>query len=313
MSYISYGSGPDSRNAQHVVHQCVAILYAMRVFFLHHTLQVLHSSRVDEPERLSKLFLNSQHSSSFTSIQNMKRPAKLDIPEFGEQKITWVTDSEYKSLLVHCGVMNLDRVPVSHSALRATFNLIITQIRDYLKQMAVECINYQDFVKLKDSSSSTRSGEGMLTFNPNLQLTNLLFVRNATRETRIRFLAQASIVYRLALAAIHLSGGPSPRGTEDAVTRLTNSSTELVRNVQLIHGTVGVASGCVVCKLFTRTYKKHCFVDPFETCIYKDESIFIYMSPLPNIHMNISPGIRNREITLIALELLLNFFLSRLL
>jgi hypothetical protein len=51
-------------------------------------------------------------------------------------------------------------------------------------------------------------------------------------------------LYRLALAAIHLSGGPSPRGTEDAVTRLLNSSTELVRNVQLIHGTIGVASGC---------------------------------------------------------------------
>jgi hypothetical protein len=61
----------------------------------------------------------------------------------------------------------------------------------------------------------------------------------------LEFLSQASIVYRMALAAIHLSGGPSPRGTEDAVTRLTNSTSELVRNVQIVNGTMGVSSGYV--------------------------------------------------------------------
>ena len=195
MSYISHGSGPDSRNAQFVVHQCVALQYAMRVFFLHLTLQVLHHSRVEEPERISMLFLNSQKASSFSSIQNIKRPAKLDIPEFGDQKITWEVGSEYTAL--------------------------------------------------KDSPSSTRPGEGMVTFNPSFQAVNQAFVKEANREARLLFMSQAGIVYRLALAAIHLSGGPSPRGTEDAVTRLTNSTSSLKRNVQAVRSTIGVANGYV--------------------------------------------------------------------
>ena len=245
MSYISFGSGPDSRNAQVVVHQCIAIIYAMRVFFLHHCLEVVHGSRVDEPERISKLFLNSQQNSSFTALQNIKRPAKWDIPPFGDQKITWVVDSDYKSLQVHCGANNLDRVSVSHLLLRNTFHAIVAEIRRYLTKMAVSCITFEAFAKLKDSSSSKRPGEGMITFNPALKSANQLFVQSATRETRLEFLSQSSIVYRLVLAAIHLSGGPSPRGTEDAVTRLSNSTTELLRNVQIISGTIGVANGYV--------------------------------------------------------------------
>jgi hypothetical protein len=254
MSYISYGSGPDSRNAQVIVHQCVAILYALRVFFLHHTLQVIDSSQVDEPERISFLYLNSHKNSSFTSIQNIKRPAKLDIPEFGDQKITWDVGSDYKALKVHCGALNLERIPVSHSVLSVTFHRITAEIRGYLKRMAVQIINYEEFVTLKDSSSSTRHGEGMMTFNPSLQQVNQAFVRSSNQESRLEFLAQASIVYRLALAAIHLSGGPSPRGTEDAVTRLTNSSSTLVRNVQIVNGTIGIANGYVAC--VTRVYKR---------------------------------------------------------
>jgi hypothetical protein len=245
MSYISHGSGPDSRNAQFVVHQCVALQYAMRVFFLHHTLQVLHHSRVEEPERISMLFLNSQKASSFSSIQNIKRPAKLDIPEFGDQKITWEVGSEYTALKVHCGAMNLERVLVSHHMLSETFHRIVSEIRGYLRRMAVPIITYEDFKKIKDSSSSTRPGEGMVTFNPSFQAVNQAFVKEANREARLLFMSQAGIVYRLALAAIHLSGGPSPRGTEDAVTRLTNSTSSLKRNVQAVRSTIGVANGYV--------------------------------------------------------------------
>jgi hypothetical protein len=82
----------------------------------------------------------------------------------------------------------------------------------------------------------------MLIFNPD-QAEKA--IPNFLREQRLCFLRQASNLYRLALAAIHLSGGPSPRGTEDAVTRLLNSCTELVRNVQLVQGTIGVASGYI--------------------------------------------------------------------
>ena len=241
MSYCTLGCGPNSRNAQFVVHQCIGIQYAMRVFFLHHCLNVVHPTKILEPARLSMEYLNSGVSSSFTAIQNIKRPAKLDIPAFGSQKITWL-GSGFVALQVHTGTMGLNRVQVTHQALRDTFHRIVSKMRHELKQMAVEPINFTDFLQLKDSSSSSRKGEGMLIFNPD-QAEKV--IPNLYREQRLCFLRQASNLYRLALAAIHLSGGPSPRGTEDAVTRLLNSCTELVRNVQLVQGTIGVSSGYI--------------------------------------------------------------------
>jgi hypothetical protein len=241
MSYCTFGCGPNSRNAQFVVHQCVGILYAMRVFFLHHCLNVVHPTKILEPARLSMEYLNSGVSSSFTAVQNIKRPAKLDIPAFGSQKITWL-GSDFVALQVHTGTLGLNRVQVTHQALRDTFNRIVSRMRQELKQMSVEPINFTDFLQLKDSSSSSRKGEGMLIFNPD-QAEKV--IPNIFREQRLCFLRQASNLYRLAMAAIHLSGGPSPRGTEDAVTRLLNSCTELVRNVQFVQGTIGVSSGYI--------------------------------------------------------------------
>ena len=241
MSYCTFGCGPNSRNAQFIVHQCVGILYAMRVFFLHHCLKVVHPTKILEPSRLSLAFLNSGVSSSFSAIQNIKRPGKLDIPAFGSQKITWL-GSDFVALQVHTGTLGLDRVQVTHQALHDTFHRIVSRMRHELKQMAVEPIKFMVFLHLKDSSSSSRKGEGMLIFNPD-QAEKA--IPNFLREQRLCFLRQASNLYRLALAAIHLSGGPSPRGTEDAVTRLLNSCTELVRNVQLVQGTIGVASGYI--------------------------------------------------------------------
>ena len=49
------------------------------------------------------------------------------------------------------------------------------------------------------------------------------------------------------MATIHLCGGPAPRGTEEAVTRLLNSDTELMRNVIFIQGTIGVQNGYALC------------------------------------------------------------------
>ena len=242
MSYCTFGCGLNSRNAQFIVHQCVGILYAMRVFYLHHCLKVVHPTKILEPSRISLSHLNSGVSSSFTAIQNIKRPGKLDIPEFGIQKITW-SGSDFVSLHVHTGTLGLGRVPVSHTALRNTYNLLVAKIRDNLKRMAVEPISFKDFLHLQDSSSSSRAGEGLAIFNPDQVLHASSRLKDQGREARLHFLRQASSLYRLALAAIHLTGGPSPRGTEDAVTRLLNSCTELVRNVQFVQGTIGVSSG----------------------------------------------------------------------
>jgi hypothetical protein len=69
--------------------------------------------------------------------------------------------------------------------------------------------------------------------------------RNSGERFRSWFLGEASKVNRLAMAVIHLSGGPSPRGTEEAVTRLLNSETEQTRNVQVCGHTIGIENGYV--------------------------------------------------------------------
>jgi len=290
MSYVTFASGPSSRTAQFIVHQCVHILYAMRVFFLYHTLRVVHQSRVHEPERISSLYLNSRCASSFTAIQNIKRPAYFDIPEFGDQKITWVQGSNYQSLNVHSGPMRMDRVPVSHNMLRRTYGLIVSRIVQLLKTMGINMITFEQFKQLRDSASSSRPGEGMMTFNPQLQQSNKDFIAASTRDSKMKFLVLASDVYRLSLAAVHLTGGPSPRGTEDAVTRLTNSSTELVRNVQLSNGTVGVASGYVVqcidmhayiCSMFSKMQTQCWVICHYHgACVYA--CIYIYVQGVKN-------------------------------
>ncbi len=127
MSYCTFGCGLHSRNAQLIAHQCVGILYAMRVFYLHHCLKVLHPTKILEPSQISLSHLNSGVSSSFTAIQNIKRPGKLDIPEFDLQKITW-SGSDFVSLHVHTGTLGLGRVPESHTALRNTYNRIVAKI-----------------------------------------------------------------------------------------------------------------------------------------------------------------------------------------
>ena len=80
-SYVTYGCGPNSRNAQFIVHQCVHILYAFRCIYIAHCLERVRETNVREPERLSLKFLNSHKGSGFTGLQNIKRPAKNCIPD----------------------------------------------------------------------------------------------------------------------------------------------------------------------------------------------------------------------------------------
>ena len=103
-------------------------------------------------------------------------------------------------------------------------------------------LNHSDFMGLKDTSTSSYRGEGLSTFNKSWLHED--FVKKNTDEAfRTTFLGHASTVNRLAMAVIHLSGGPSPRGTEQAVTRLVNSETEQMRNVQVLGQTIGVENG----------------------------------------------------------------------
>jgi hypothetical protein len=242
MSYKQFGIGPKSRNAQVVVNQCVHILYALRCVFLVHCLDVIEHSRVKDPERLSLLFLNSQSTSNFSSIQDIKRPAKHCIPEHHGNSVEWSDGSGHTCLKVHTGAQGLGRVEVSHAIIRSVYQRLLAEIREHMRVLGVPTMTEADFDKLRDGLSCLTPGHGLAVFN--YQEWPVQYVRGHTaKEFRANFISRSATMYRFCMAAIHLSGGPAPRGTEEAVTRLVNSETELMRNVLFIKGTIGVQNG----------------------------------------------------------------------
>ena len=221
----------------------------------------LKDSQVTEPERLSLTFLNSHKGSGFTAIQNIKRPAKNSIPDHHRcvrvskpvcvvcqfltcacrQMVSWI-DEEHTSLEVHVGSRRLERIIVSHAILRSMFENMVKDIRADLSEIGVPSMDVSQFHALKDSSTSTHPGEGMGTYN--ITWNHAAFVEGHKDEAyRIKFMTKAHRIYRLTMAVIHICGGPAPRATEEAVTRLLNSDTEAMRNVQLIRGTIGIEKG----------------------------------------------------------------------
>ncbi len=246
MSYKHYGNGPTSRNAQNVVNQCVHILYALRCIFLIHCLDRVHDSQVKEPERLSRLFLNSTVTSNFSSIQDIKRPAKRCIPEHHGNRVEWV-GTGHICLKVHTGPQGLGRVQVSHAILRSIYDRIFSDIHLKLQEMEVQVLSDTDFDGLRDGLSCLTPAQGLEVFNRKPWAAEFIQM-HVGQDVRTKFVHMASSLYRLIMAAIHISGGPSPRGTEEAVTRLLNSETELMRNILVIGDTIGVQNGYVVCQ-----------------------------------------------------------------
>ena len=208
---------------------------------MHHCLTVIHGSAVSEPERISKNYFNSLVNSAWTALQNIKRPAKQCIPNHYAQNVSWTSD-DYTALEVHTGAKKMDRVAVSHTKIRTTYMSLLASIRKQLRSMGINMIKYEDFKLLRESASTTHPGEGMATFNDVISHTEA-FTEGKSREFRVQFLKEASHVYQMVIAAIHLCGGPSPRGTEQAVMRLLNSNSERMRNVQLMAHTIGVQNG----------------------------------------------------------------------
>jgi hypothetical protein len=208
-----------------------------------HCLDRLHDSQVDEPERLSQLFLNSHISSCFASIQDIKRPAKKCIPEHFGNNVEWVGRG-HTVLRVHTGPQGLGRVEVSHAIIMSAYQGLLGAIRQHMRMLGVPTMTESEFDCLRDGLSCVSPGQGLGVFNVKEWAGN--FVRNNSEKAfRTNFINKASDIYRLSMAAIHICGGPAPRGTEEAVTRLLNSDTELMRNVLLINGTIGLQNGYV--------------------------------------------------------------------
>ena len=127
MSYKFDGSGRASRQPQFIVHQCVHMLYALRCIYIIHCLVSLQDHQVSVPARLSEKYLNCHLASSFTAIQNIKRPAKGCIDDHHRQNVSWVDDS-FTALEVHTGINGLGRAPVTHIMLRQIFGRMVADI-----------------------------------------------------------------------------------------------------------------------------------------------------------------------------------------
>ena len=157
------------------------------------------------------------------------------------QTVTW-TNEDHTILSVHVGSRGLERVTVSHAILNELFHNMVRDIRIEMGHIGVPLLQEAVFDGLKDSSASTQPREGMGSYNQIWNHTEFIKL-HPNMVDRVRFLTRAHKIYRLCMAVIHICGGPAPRGTEEAVTRLLNSDTEAMRNVQLIHGTIGIEKG----------------------------------------------------------------------
>jgi hypothetical protein len=127
MSYKFDGSGPSSRQPQFIVHQCVHMLYALRCIYIIHCLVSVPDWKVKEPAQLSETYFNCTVASSFTAIQNIKRPAKTCIDDHHRQHVTWV-DETFTALEVHTGINGLGRATVTHLLLRQMFRRMVADI-----------------------------------------------------------------------------------------------------------------------------------------------------------------------------------------
>jgi hypothetical protein len=110
--------------------------------------------------------------------------------------------------------------------------------------LGVPIMEETEFDCLLDGLSCLSPGQGLGTFNRKDWPVHFIST-NPSREFRRDWLKKATGLYRYTMAVIHISGGPAPRGTEEAVTRLLNSDTELMRNVLVMNGTIGVQNGYV--------------------------------------------------------------------
>ena len=169
MSYVCLGCGRESRDAQFVVHQCVHLLYALRCTFLFHCLETMPPSLVTGPEDLSLSFLNSTKQNAFAALQDIKRPGNACIAHDNRQNVTWI-GFKYDSLNVHAGTLGLDRIPVSHLMLRATFHGLCGAIVVLLRHMGIPVLTWRQFTELQDSTSCKTPCEGMGAFNPGLKI-----------------------------------------------------------------------------------------------------------------------------------------------
>lgn len=169
MSYISFACGRESRGAQFIVKQCVHLLYALRLAFLSHCLELMPPALVKGPEQLSLAFLNSTRQNAFAALQDIKRPGVCCIEHDDRQNVTWIG---YKgdSLEVHSGSQGLDRIPMSHEILKTTFHALCGEIVDLLRKMQIQIFTWRQYRTLRDSTSVKTPGEGMGTYNASMQI-----------------------------------------------------------------------------------------------------------------------------------------------
>ena len=229
-SYHCMGRGPKSRDLRFIVADCAYLKYGLRGGFLSHVLTTLKNSDI---LGMNKAALPFKNPGAFQQLNTLKNIAFSCIPAADHQPISWTPNTSYSSLTVTtCGVL------LTHAILRSAFNRLLVFISSVLDSYGVPELSYSNFVKIRDSQTSTHAGEGLVLFNPHLfpdaeaWQTNML--QKMDHSARSHFFTDAYAVGNHIVAGCHLSAGPGFRGTEDASLLLVNSLSQAPRNLRAI-------------------------------------------------------------------------------
>ena len=127
VSYILRTHGPISSLASFFASECVRLKYALRGAFL------LHADTIAPADEFSKVHLNEQRFSAWTSLQSMKRLASTCIENCQQTQIEWVDIG--CSMLVNNGKK---RVPLNVGKLATMYEDLLSRAKVLLKEMNLD-------------------------------------------------------------------------------------------------------------------------------------------------------------------------------
>jgi hypothetical protein len=226
-SYHSMGRGKSSRDLPFFASECAYLKYGLRGGFLHYCLTTLDNKDVLGLQAAS---LHFSDPGAFMQLGSLKNIATSCMPVSNHQHISWNQDSRFESLTVlSVGVI------LSHQIIRDAFSKVLEFVDAILVTYDVPDLSIQRFKTIRDSSTSTHAGEGLVVFNPQLIPGHqkwLDVMGQMDESQKNHFFNDAYACANHLVVGLHLSAGPGFRGTEDASITLVNSLSQAPRNIR---------------------------------------------------------------------------------
>ena len=226
-SYHSMGRGKSSRDLPFFASECAYLKYGLRGGFMHHCLTTLDNKDVIGLQQASRYFSDP---GAFMQLCSLKNIATSCMPVSNHQHISWNQDSNFSSLtILSVGVM------LSHETIRVAFAKVLEFVEAILVAYEVPELSIQRFKTIRDSSTSTHAGEGLVVFNPQLIPGHqkwLEVMGQMDESQKKHFFNDAYACANHLVVGLHLSAGPGFRGTEDASITLVNSLSQAPRNIR---------------------------------------------------------------------------------